>query len=91
MERALLALDHGWEPERIVYPTRPNSLSWSGDLSDVWRGKIDDFERLRLDTDPVDAERRERIISAGVAYFEQLRDEAAAQERTRRVYGRNAG
>ena len=91
MERALLALDHGWEPERIVYPTRPNSLSWNGDLSDVWQGKIDDFKRLRVDAGRVDAERRERVISAGVAYFERLRDEEADRERTRRVYGRNAG
>ena len=90
MERALLALDHSWEPERIVYPTRPNSLSWSGDLSDVWQGKIDDFKRLRVDAGRADAERRERIISAGVAYFERLRDEEADRERTRRVYGRNS-
>ena len=65
-------------------------MSWGGDLSDVWRGRINDFERLRIEIDPVDAERRERIISAGVACYERLRDEAAADEHTRRVYGRNA-
>ena len=90
MERALIALDHGWDPGRIVFSTRPGSLSWSGNLSDVWRGRINDFERLRIETDHVDAQRRERIISAGVAYYERLRDEAAAEEHTRRVYGRNA-
>ena len=57
---------------------------------DLWRGLINDFERLRIETDPVDAERRERIIAAGVAYCGRLRDEAAADERTRRVYGQNA-
>ena len=81
---------HGWDPDRIVFLTRLGGVSWSGDLSDVWRARINDFERLRIETDPVDAERRERIISAGVAYYERLRDEAAADERTRRVYGRNA-
>ena len=75
---------------RIVLVTRLGGLSWSGDLSDVWRDRINDFERLRIETDPVDAERRERIISAGVACYERLRDEAAAKERTRRVYGQNA-
>ena len=87
MKRALLALEHGWAPDRIVRPTRPNSLGWSGNLSDVWQRKIDDFERLRVAGGRVDAERRERIISAGVEYFENLRDEEAAEERTKRVYG----
>ena len=90
MERALLALDHGWEPERIAVSTRPLSLSWSGDLSDVWRGKIEDCKRLRVGAGPVADERRERIISAGVAYFERLRDEEATQERRARIYGRDS-
>ena len=36
MERALIALDHGWNPGRIVFSTRLGGVSWSGDLSDVW-------------------------------------------------------
>ena len=49
---------------------------------DLWRGLINDFERLRIETDPVDAERRERIIAAGVAYCES----SARRGRRRRAH-----
>ena len=87
IERAFLALDHGWQPEQIVYQTRWSDSVWHGEESAIWQAKIDDFENLRADGGSPDARQRERIVDAGVACFEQMRDEAAKRERSRRVFG----
>ncbi len=87
MDRALLALDRGWEPKSIVVQTMFSDKAWSGEESHIMQGKIDGFACLRRGTAQPDGERRERIIAAGIAYFEQKRDEAAARERRERVFG----
>ena len=83
MDRALLALDRGWEPESIVSATRFSVSVWTGPESQHWQGTVDAFSKL-IDTDD---ERRGKIIDAGVAVFSDLRDRAAEREREERVFG----
>ena len=87
MNRALLALDHGWEPERIVPSLLSFGPTWVDGEHTVWEQKIDDLESLRPEDDAPDAERRELIIAAGIAILEQMRDEAVKRGRRRRVLG----
>ena len=83
MERALLALDRGWEPEQIVGPTMFSESTWSGEESHHWQSTVDAFSRLGRSGD----ERRSAIIDAGVKAFNEMRDQAAAREHEERVFG----
>ena len=83
MERALLALDRGWEPERIVGATMFSESAWSGEESHHWQAAVDAFSEL----DRRDDVRRGAIIDAGVNAFSDLRDRAAKREREERVFG----
>ncbi len=90
MDRALLALDRGWEPKRIVLETQFSASERSGQESQHWRRKIDAFVGLRTENGaPIDP-RRERIIQAGIDYFERMRDDAAKCEHRERVFGRGS-
>ena len=86
MERALLAMDRGWEPERIVESLMRGRMSWSGDESAHLQRQADAFKRLHSPEQP-DGERRERIAAAGFARFRQERDRARRAERNERVFG----
>ena len=77
MDRALLALDRGWDPEHIVAETRFSESGWSGKESQHWQRKVDAFARLRQEAAVPQDARRARIITAGIAYFERLRAAAA--------------
>src|SRR5205823_5526412 len=44
MERALMALERGWEPARIVAQTMFGGAAWSGEESLHWQEKVDAFE-----------------------------------------------
>ena len=83
MERALLALDRGWEPERIVGATMFSESGWSGEESHHWQAAVDAFSEL----DRRDDVRRGAIIDAGVNAFSDLSDRAARREREERVFG----
>ena len=83
MERALLALDRGWEPERIVGATMFSESAWSGEESHHWQAAVDAFSELERRDDV----RRGAIIDAGVNAFSDLRDRAAKREREERVFG----
>ena len=83
MERALLALDRGWEPERIVGATMFSESAWSGEESHHWQASLDAFSELER-TDDV---RRGELIDAGVKVFSDLRDRAVEREREKRVFG----
>lgn len=83
MERALIALDLGWEPERIVGATRFAENSWWGEESDHWQAAVDAFSELEFRDD----NRRGEIIHAGLEYFRDLRDRAAEREHQERVFG----
>ena len=87
MERALAALERGWEPKRIVASMTGGTSSWEGEASLHWQSKIDAFANLRHGP-PAD-ESRETIISAGIEFFTKQRDTAAEGERQERVLGHN--
>ena len=87
MERALAALERGWEPKRIVASTIDGAFTWMGELSLHWQSRIDAFANLRHDP-PAD-ESRETIIAAGIEFFTKQRDDAAEGEQQERVFGRN--
>ena len=72
MERALAALERGWEPKRIVASMTGGTSSWEGEASLHWQSKIDAFANLRHDP-PAD-ESRETIIAAGIEFFTKQRD-----------------
>lgn len=88
MVRALMALDRGWDPECIVAETQFSESGWSGEESQHWQRKVDAFARLRQDAAVPQDTRRERIVKAGIAYFEHMRDAAAEREHHDRVFGR---
>ena len=83
MDRALVALDRGWEPERIVSATMFSAGTWWGEESQHWQATVDAF----LDLERRDDARRGAIIDAGVKVFGDLRDRAAEREREERVFG----
>ena len=83
MERALLALDRGWEPEWIVGHTMFSENVWSGEESHHWQATVDAFSELERRDD----ERRGALIDAGVKVFGDLRDRAAERERDERIFG----
>ena len=84
MDRALMALDHGWEPDAIIRPMFEGPVD---DASRHWEQRSDEFAGLRRETKPLDDVRRERIMAAGIIYCEQGRDGAAMSERHERVFG----
>lgn len=86
MDRALVALERGWEPAQIVASTMFAERGWSGEESRHWQSKVDAFENLGRGDRPIDVP-RERIITAGVEYFEKQRNAAAEGERRERVFG----
>ena len=83
MERALLALDRGWEPERVVSYTQFSESTWWGEESHHWQAKIDAFSGLDHGSDG----RRARIIDAGLMVFGALRERASTREHRERVFG----
>ena len=86
LERALLAMELGWSAKHVVEPTRLSDTARWGEESDYCQQKIDAFELLRVPPEQ-SSPRRERIVEAGIAYFTQLREEAARRERRERVFG----
>lgn len=86
MERALLAVDRGWSPERIASTTllyRPRDSH-----SAYWKAMVRRCEELIPASDSRDAARRKRIAEALVAISEEQRDDARRREREERVHGR---
>ena len=83
MERALLFLDRGWEPEAIVSVIRSSAGRSSGEESHHWQRVVASFLKLERGDD----EHRSEIIDAGVKVFGDLRDRAAVREREERVFG----
>ncbi len=83
MERALLALDRGWEPEQIVNATRFSASTWWGEESHHWQAAVDAFSALERRDD----NQRGEIIDAGISVFRDLSDRAAKREHTERVFG----
>ena len=89
MDRALLALDYGWSPERIVFQPSMGGVTFSGEASDHWQQRIDAFNALQTKGSHREAD-RERIVAAGIELYEARRDEDLRRERQERVFGRRA-
>ena len=89
MERALLTLDRGWTPEEIVEPLMCHQ-GWTGPKSQHLGRRLEELEALRTSRmgDPDDP-RRESIIEAASACFEEERERARQSEQHERVFGRN--
>ena len=52
-------------------------VAFSGEASAYWQKKVDAFESLRV-SGPNQEPDRERIVAAGVAHYEAMRDEETA-------------
>lgn len=89
MDRALLALEHGWRPEQIVAQTTSGGSGWSGAESQHWQRRIEEFRNLRMEEGQPDAAQRARIIEAGISHFADMHAEASRRERRERVFGRD--
>ena len=87
MERALLALEHGWTPESVVAAQRGSLEGPYGSESRHWQERIEAFGRLRPAPGQPDAGPRTRIAEAGLARYEEQRDAALRRERGERVHG----
>ena len=87
MERALMALDRGWNAESIAAATEFSESTWMGEESQHWNKIVDAYSKLERLGD----ERRSSIIDAGVKFFSNLRDRAADRERKERVFGLRRG
>lgn len=87
MNRALVAMDHGWSASDIVSCSLPSKGAWTGAMSARWQERIDMFENLRQELDEDANARVGEIIDAGVEHFTERRDSALADERRRRVFG----
>ena len=90
IERALVAIDHGWSAEKVVASSLPSHGVWWGEDSTHWQKRVDAFEGLREYAADTDDPRVEGIIDAGVNHFGRLRDSALPEERQRHVLGFDA-
>ncbi len=83
LKRAIVALNHGWSPERTIAACTSGFSMWSGSEAAHWDGWVKDFEKLGHSR-----KRDARLLSqAGVAHYSKLRDGAAERERHEAVYG----
>jgi hypothetical protein len=83
LKRAIVALKHGWSPERTIAACTSGLSVWSGSEAAHWEGWVKDFEMLGRGRG-----RRARLLSqAGVEHYGKLRDGAAERERHEAIYG----
>ena len=91
MDRALVAMDHGWSAADIVSSSMASQWSWTGELSALWQERIDAFKVLREAKTNTGDPRVSLIIDAGVKHFAERRDSELAEEKRRKVFGRGRG
>ena len=89
MDRALLALEYGWTPELTAFETSLGSVAFSGEASAFWQKRVAAFETLQP-ADPSGEPNRAKVVAAGIALYEQKRDEDLERERHDQVFGRGA-
>lgn len=83
LKRAIVALNHGWSPERTIAACTSGFSMWSGSEAAHWHGWVKDFEKLSHNR-----KRDARLLSqAGVTHYSKLRDGAADRERHEAIYG----
>ena len=88
LERALVAMDHGWNTKEVVASSLPSHGVWWGRDSAQWQKRVDAFEKLRTHASDLDDLRVDKVIDAGIEQFSSLRDSALAEERQEHVFGR---
>ena len=88
IERALVAMDHGWSAKDVVASSLPSHGVWWGKDSAQWQKRVDAFKSLRTHVSDSDDLRVDEVIDAGIEHFSSLRDSALAEERQERVFGR---
>ncbi len=84
IEFAKLAFQHGYPAERIASCAFSDSISWSGNLSDVLKGRYEQFEPFLNSSDDV----VRRIAEAGRKYFFSGYESRRKRERDEEVFGR---
>ena len=84
IEFAKLAFQHGYPAERIASCAFSNSGSWSGNFSDVLKGRYKQFEPFLNCSDDV----VRRIAEAGRKYFFSGYESSRKRERDEEVFGR---
>lgn len=90
MERALVAIDHGWSAEKVVASSLPSHGVWWGEDSAHWQKLADAFEDLKEHAADIEDPRIGEVIDAGIEHFGRLRNSALAEERQQRIFGRDA-
>lgn len=83
-EKAKLALEAGFAPERVARASYSGTRQWAGNESDMWRDWADRFRALMSHAHSGVRE----VARAGIEYAEQRRERALATERLQAVYGR---
>lgn len=84
VDKALLALSSGYSAQDIVNATVDYDSSWTGEVSNMWQGWIDDFQPLCTHCSP----KIRSIAEIAVAKIQSLQAAARKSERREAVYGR---
>lgn len=83
-EKALLALDAGISAQDIIHATLHEDESWTGGLSNMWQGWIDDFTPLLAHDDA----RIQSLAQIAIDELKSCQSAARKSERRAAVYGR---
>ena len=74
MERALLAMERGWNPESIVQAQHGGVWALVGTPIQHYQRRIDELEALRPGPSQRKADRRLQIVEVGIAFYQARRD-----------------
>jgi hypothetical protein len=83
-DKAMLAMDAGYTPERISHAALGRSWGSWGRVSAMWQGWIDKFEKLLAHADP----RVREVGKTGMEWAAEHRDKELRQERHEDIHGR---
>lgn len=86
IERALMAMDHGLQPERIALMYQP-AIRIDSRIAD-WQATLDAFASLLSTPDQSDAERGRSIVEAMIKRCEMMIDDARNSEKRRQGWQR---
>jgi hypothetical protein len=87
VDKALLAYEVGYSTDEIISAAFGISYSWQGELSDMWRTWLSEFDQLSEHNDP----RVRNIAAVGSEAARERIEQAIASERTEAIFGRYTG
>lgn len=87
VDKAILAYEAGYGSEEIISAAFGISYSWQGELSDMWRTWLSEFEQLSEHDDPM----VRKIAAVGSKAASERIEKAVASERTEAIFGRYTG